>query len=368
MAFNKRKAGQSLKDFKQDIIKDMNRYSSIPAKITVGNNQVDNPEKERQEVKRFKAGLRDPEGKKDRAYRKNMRYHLQEDADHTWKLAMYYACRWEGADSDVSNSDDSTDTPESEDDVKAVEVKSADVRSKKKQKKTKTKCSQEDGIIASLTDKVQENQIKIKQIETTQERTSTQLKEVKDTLDTYNGSLQSIEAKLDAAFAQPSKINQSYAYSQPGKSNQPYAYAQPQQPSRTLWRPQQRFNQQGKANFRPQNNTWSGNMQHPKQGNYGFQRKTPNSFPVANQGQIAPPNAPAPSTAPTSTNAVAPTNTVAAMEETEMTAEPLLAFDDQDPGVVLPYSDYVHLTGQAGFDSNGIELAAVSAIENLNFQ
>ena len=86
-------------------------------------------------------------------------------------------------------------------------------------------------------------------------------------------------------------------------------------------------------------------MQHPKQGNYGFQRKTPNSFPVANQGQIAQPNVSALSTAPTSSTAVAPTNTVAAMEETEMTAEPLLAFDDQDPGVVLPYSDYVHLTG-----------------------
>ena len=83
MAFNKRKAGQSLKDFKQDIIKDMNRYSSIPAKITVGNAQVDNPEKERQEVKRFKAGLRDPEGKKDRAFSKHMRYHLMEDADLT---------------------------------------------------------------------------------------------------------------------------------------------------------------------------------------------------------------------------------------------------------------------------------------------
>ena len=109
-------------------------------------------------------------------------------------------------------------------------------------------------------------------------------------------------------------------------------------------------------------------MQHAKQGNYGFQRKTPGSFPAGAQGQMVQTNATAPSAAANSTTAVVPANTVAAMEETEISAEPLLAFDDQDPGVVLPYSDYIHLTGQAGFDSNGIELAAVSAIEQLNFQ
>ena len=201
MAFNKRKAGQSLKDFKQDIIKDMNRYSSIPAKIMVGGAQVDNPQKERQEVKRFKAGLRDLEGKKDRAYSKHMRYHLMEDADLTWKLAMYYASRWEGADSDI---DDSDDSDESDDDVKAVEVDSAHVKPT-----DKTVSFARDGIsISTLTDQVFKNQERIANLEAAQEHLEEAFKGIKTSQDAMNNTINNIAAKIDAMFAQGSQTEQ----------------------------------------------------------------------------------------------------------------------------------------------------------------
>ena len=199
MAFNKRKANQTLKDFKQAIVKDINRYSSIPAKI---NNSagaaVDNPEREIQGVKRFRAGMRTKEGKKDPSLARFMRMNLTEEKELNWERALEIAAKWEmGYASGESGSGEESE--ESDDEVKAV-----DVRPKKSitKKKGKAKCSGDDNVIATLSVKVQENQVKIKQIEATQERMITQLKEVKESLDHNNGALQSIKAKLDAGFGQ----------------------------------------------------------------------------------------------------------------------------------------------------------------------
>ena len=197
MAFNKRKTGQTLKDFKQAILKDINRYSSIPAKIiNTAGTAVDNPEREIQGVKRFRAGMRTKEGKKDPSLARFMRMNLTEEKELNWERALEIAAKWEMG--YASGESGSGEESESDDEVKS------DVRPKKseKKKKGKAKCSGDNDVIATLSVKVQENQVKIKQIEATQERMITQLKEVKESLDHNNGALQSIKAKLDAAFGQ----------------------------------------------------------------------------------------------------------------------------------------------------------------------
>ena len=367
LAYNKRKSGQSLKDYKQTIVKDMNRYSSIPAKIPDGaGGSVSNPEKEKQEVKRFRAGLRDQEGKKDRIYSHHMRYHLMEDKDLTWKVAMGLASRWEGAESDPEESgkaEEDSSSSESDDDVKAVDVKPK--KKQKESKKSKTKCSHGEGVIATLSDKVQENQVKIKQIETTQERMSKDVKDVKEIMATYNGSLQTIEAKLDAGFAQGGRGYQS-------NTNSYQQQVQPQQqqfrPQQQQYRPQQPFNQQqynqrggGGVSFRPRNFTWSARTQQQRQGNYGLQRRTPTNFTPGAQNQTAKTTV----SAPTATTAT-PNPAIASLGEGEMNAEPLFACEqEEDQQVSMPYADFIHLTGQAGIDPNDVELSAM--IDQMNF-
>ena len=230
LAYNKRKAGQSLKEYKQAIVKDMNRYSSIPAKITnAAGTQEDNPEKEKQEVKRFRAGLRDPEGKKDRNYSHHMRYHLMEDKDLTWKNAMGLASRWEIADSDSDKSDEalSEESDDSNDEVEITRAESkkrnktskkdgnsisalsdeitenqeeaVEVKPKKKQK-SKAKFARGDGVVASLSDQVSENQERIANLEAAQEHLAEAFKGLKTAQDAMNKSINALAAKIDAMF------------------------------------------------------------------------------------------------------------------------------------------------------------------------
>ena len=105
MDYNKRKKGQRLKEFMQEIKKDMNRYSGLPEKITRGGAQIPNPELERQGVRRFRAGMRNKKGKKDKDLSRHLLFHLMDDADLTWDNAIKIASRWEMA-TDVMGSDD----------------------------------------------------------------------------------------------------------------------------------------------------------------------------------------------------------------------------------------------------------------------
>ena len=362
MAFNKRKSGQTLKDFKQAIVKDINRYSSIPAKI---NNSaglaVDNPEREVQGVKRFRAGMRTREGKKDPSLARFMRMNLMEEKELNWDRALEIAAKWEmGYASGDSGSGEESE--ESDDEVKAVDVRP---KKSKKKKKGKAKCSGDDDVIATLSDKVQENQVKIKQIETSQERMSTQLKEVKESLDCNNGSLQSIEAKLDAGFGQANRGYRPNAFT---FQQQPRTQPQQQQPRMPYQQPRQQFQvqrvnqQRGGGNAfrgRPQNFTWSATTQQARQGTYGLQRKTPTSYtPIAQSNSQQ--------NAPTAPSATAAKTAVASMEEAEINADPLFAVDEEEEEqtVTLKLNEFVQLHAQAGLDPDQIQLAA--AVDTLN--
>ena len=105
--YNKRKKGQSLKDYMQEIIKDQNRYSGMQDRIQVGQDQVPNVAKIKDGIRRFKCGIRNRKGKIDSSQRKHLRYSLLNDDDLTWENALEIACRWEVAnDAGSSDSDD----------------------------------------------------------------------------------------------------------------------------------------------------------------------------------------------------------------------------------------------------------------------
>ena len=93
--YNKRKKGQSLKEFRYEIEGDMERYSDIPNMVRQEGANVPNPAKEREEVRRFQRGLRTKHGKKDRSLKRHMKLHLHEDQDFTWEKAFDVATRWE---------------------------------------------------------------------------------------------------------------------------------------------------------------------------------------------------------------------------------------------------------------------------------
>ena len=195
--YNKRKKGQSLKDYMQGIIEDMNRYSCLPDEIltavpAVGNaaattTMIPNPEKEKQGVRRFRAGMRDQQGKKDKEMVRHLRYNLVEDTELTWKNAIKVASRWEMS---LSDSSDAEEEVESDDGIQVEEV-----GPKEKQ----------DGgestpiVISVLHDQVYENQMKIAKIEAAQEELKSTIDEMKEELDE---TLHEITVKLDACLAQ----------------------------------------------------------------------------------------------------------------------------------------------------------------------
>ena len=91
-SYNKREKGQTLKYFMQAIKKDMSRYSTIPDKVpAAGGGMIDNIEKERHGVRRFRAGMRDRTGKKNKELKKHLLYHLVDDSKLTWENAIKVA-------------------------------------------------------------------------------------------------------------------------------------------------------------------------------------------------------------------------------------------------------------------------------------
>ena len=193
--YNKRKKGQTLKEFMHCIIKDMNRYSCLPDEILtalpgIGNaaattTMMPNPEKEKQGVRRFRAGMRDQHGKKDKEMVRHLRYNLVEDAELTWENAIKVASRWELSFSDASDSEESSDDG---------------VQTEKTGPKEKPSGAERTPIVISaLTDQVYENQARIAKVEAAQEELQSTLYEMKEELD---ATLQEITVKLDACLAQ----------------------------------------------------------------------------------------------------------------------------------------------------------------------
>ena len=349
--YNKRKKGQSLKDFMQDIIKDMNRYTDLPDEIlvavpAVGNipattTSIPNPEKEKQGVRRFRAGMRNAKGKKSKSMNTHLRYNLVDDEQMKWKHAIKVASNWEIACGDTSSSEEKGDSDD--DDIQAVEVKS-------KGKAVKSKCTS--GVISALHDQVHENQMKIAKIETAQERLATSVNEMKVATDS---SLKEISAKLDTSLSLGKQ-----QYQQP---QQQYQQPQQQQPPRAqpYTQPfnQQSYNQQrgqqrgGGFRGRPRNLTWSAQTQQQRQGNYGYDRKTPAAFPSAPAANVS-------QNTPKST-------TAAAVEVGEEEPETLVGAEGgDDQNVTISLTDFYFLTNKAGLQVP--EDSLVQAVEDVNFQ
>ena len=153
-SYNKRKKGQSLKDFMQEIINDQNRYSGMQNTIQVGAAAVPNSEKVRNGIRRFKNGIRDRKGKKDKDQICHFRYNLQDDDDLTWENALKVAGRWEAANELGSSTEESSDSGDDEP-MAAIALK----RKSKRESLKKTDLS-----LASLSLKVNENSKDIQEI------------------------------------------------------------------------------------------------------------------------------------------------------------------------------------------------------------
>ena len=175
-SYNKRKKGQSLKDFMQEIIKDQNRYSGMRDTIQVGAVAVPNEEKVRNGIRRFKNGIRDRKGKKDKDQIRHLRYNLHDDDDLTWENALKVASRWEAANEQGSSNEESSDSSDDEP-IAAMAVKE---RSKQKSVK-KMSLS-----LASLSLKVDAN--------------SKDIQEMKENQEEFNSNLEAWKAESQATL------------------------------------------------------------------------------------------------------------------------------------------------------------------------
>ena len=166
--------------------KDMIRYSGLPEKVEQGGAQVPNPDLERQGVRRFHAGMRNKKGKKDRDLTRHLLFHLMDDTDLTWDNAIKIASRWEMAAGVMDSEEEEDESVEEEEEAE----KSGAVAMKEGTNKDKDKKI----CIATLADQVQENQLKIKEMEMAQERTEAKL-------DKVIKGIQNLTAKIDDLMA-----------------------------------------------------------------------------------------------------------------------------------------------------------------------
>ena len=305
---------------------------------------------------RFIEGIRNEKGKVDDDFRRHLEYHLQDEREMNWANAIKVASRYESvydAADDAEESDSDSDSDE--------EVKVVDIRKKKKKGKGKA-------TISALADQVHENQIRITKMETAQERMSTAQDQLSAAQNTTNFTLQEISAKLDLSLAaNQGGFRNQYSY-QPRSQQQPYRYQQPrsqqqqlnlqqQQRARPFQQPRSQtytFQPRGGAGFRanPAQNTWGGRTDQARQGNFGFNRRTPATFPSATP---AAPAAPAPTAAAA----------VATVEDSEITAEELGDYVEEEEQVVLSMSQFMSLANQAGVEIP--EEGFVPAVDELNF-
>ena len=349
MSYNKRKKGQTIREYMQDIKNDINRYSDLPATVfRVDGGIVPNPEREKQGVRRFIKGIRDEDGKRDSNFKKNVKADLYKTKNYTWENAFDAAMRFEAAsDSEEEEGDSSDSDSDSDEEVEAVEQKKKKGKRKAKGKKT----------VGALADQVHENQMRLTKVETAQERMATTQDQFSSALGSQNATLQEISAKLDLTLAhmggnnsQPFQPRQQQYRFQP-RSQQQQVQLQQQQKARPAqpFRPQTytyqpRNGTPFKAN--PAQNTWQAKNNQARQGSFGFNRKTPSSFPTA--------------TAPASTVP----KTVAAVEEVDSNAQEL--FDEEvEESVSVPMSHFMALTNQAGVEVQEEDM--IAAVADLNF-
>jgi len=171
--YNKRKKGESLKDFMQRIIEDQNRYGDMTDKITVGGNEVPNPAKIKDGIRRFKRGIRTREGKKDSDQKRHMEYNLMKAEDLTWEHALEVAYRWEAA------NDADSDSPESSSDSDDAAANRGAVKDKKKIENAAIASIE----LANLSDRVDTNERNLKSVKSEQERLAANIASWKEETD-----------------------------------------------------------------------------------------------------------------------------------------------------------------------------------------
>ena len=338
--FNTRKKGQSIKEFVEDIKRDVGRYSTLTSHVTSAvRGVVENPDRENDGVRRFIEGMRDKNGDIDLDFKRHLEYHLQEQTELKWANAIKVASRYETVyEAPVAATESNSEATEVDnDDESCGEVKAIESTTGKKT------------VLASLADKVHENQMRLTKVETAQERMSKAQEQTA-------GSLVQIHTKLDLALGQ----QQYNPYLQQQQLQQQQLLQPAQQRQRTQFQPR------GAAGFqaRPANATWLGRLAQHRQGNYGYQRRTPANYP---QRAVAPAAAPAPAAAAAPV-AVAQGAAQAAMEAydaNDVTTEELGATAYVEGEIPVPVSDLMTLINRAGFDQP--EDYAAAAIDDLNF-
>ena len=176
-SYNKRSKGQSLKDFMQEIKKDQNQYSGMKDEIEVGGVKVLNATKVHDGIRRFKRGIRNRKGKKDKDQTRHLHYNLHTSEDLTWDKALDVASRWEAANdySEESSASSSSSSSSSEDNSNNEPLEAMESRKKKKDKKKKKNgkrsefeaVTENDGgttTFATLADRVEANEKGIEEL------------------------------------------------------------------------------------------------------------------------------------------------------------------------------------------------------------
>ena len=185
MHYNVRKKNQSLKDYMQTIIKDIGRYSHMPATIvSVAGGLVPNPEREMQGVRRFIEGIRNEKGKIDDDFKRHLEYHLQDETEMNWENAIRVALRYETVFDTTNNAEEENDDDPDSDEVKAVETK-------------KTKAAGSKITISALVDQVEENQERISKIESALDRMAAAQEQLAVAQEATNAMMQEMMTKLD---------------------------------------------------------------------------------------------------------------------------------------------------------------------------
>ncbi len=189
ISYNVRKRGQTLKDFMEEIKKDLGRYSDLPdTRYDSTGTPSPNPEKEKEGVCRFRAGMRNMEGKKDKELRRHLKYHMMASSELTWGNALKVASSWEiacGSDSSVEKKKETEKEAEDEESLNAVGKE----------------VEEEVSSTASLLDQVHENRRRIEKLESAQEEMAASLEAIGESQNAMNAILLELSSKMDVMFS-----------------------------------------------------------------------------------------------------------------------------------------------------------------------
>ena len=187
ISYNVRKRGQTLKDFMEEIKKDLSRYSDLPdTRYDSTGTPSPNPEKEKEGVGRFRAGMRNMEGKKDKELKRHLKYHMVASNELTWDNALKVASNWEiacGSDSSVEK-----ETEKEAKDEESVNAVGEDVE-------------EEVPSAASLLDQVHDNRRRIEKLESAQEEMAASLEAIGESQNAMNATLLELLSKMDVMFS-----------------------------------------------------------------------------------------------------------------------------------------------------------------------